>query len=210
MPCRDGAILKGEDMKNVRFLFVFVAVIAVLLTACGGPAPASEPAPVVEQPPAAEPTTAPPTAAPVEPAAPAQPQYAPFCEAAAATGCQAPAVQMLDNKYCIEKVPYAIMSVPAGTTYQSLDPDMECVDQLNADGSLRVTCHSVTSKSLISYDLKVCNGACSAPALDMSSGQCPEGYGYDAASMCCSAPAPSSSDGCTTYTVDLGACPNPQ
>ena len=152
-------------MKNVRFLFIFVAVIAILLTACGA-APAAEPAPVVEQPPAAEPTTAPPAAAPVEsaaPAEPAQPQYAPFCEAAAATGCEAPAVQMLDNKYCIEKVPYAIMSVPAGTTYESLDPDMECVDQMHSDGNLRVTCHSSRVNRLVSYDLKVCNGACSAP-----------------------------------------------
>jgi hypothetical protein len=117
---------------------------------------------------------------------------------------------MLDNKYCIEKVPYAIMSVPAGTTYESLDPDMECVDQLHSDGNLRITCHSVSSKQLISYDLKVCNGSCSAPALQMDTGQCPEGYGYDAASQCCAAPEPASGDGCTTYTVDLGACPDPQ
>ena len=156
-------------MKNVRILFVFVVAVLFLLTACGGGAPA-EPAPVVEQPPAVEPPPAelPPTepAPPPEPAPPepTQPQYAPFCEAAPA-GCEAPSVEMLDNKYCIEKVPYAIMSVPAGTTYESLDSDLECVDQLHSDGSLRVTCHSVTSKQLWSYDIKVCNGACSAPAL---------------------------------------------
>lgn len=201
-------------MKAARFLFISVVVATVLLTACGGPAPAAEPAPVVEQPPVVvEPTNPPPVVEPVEPAAPAepaQPQYAPFCEAAAATGCEAPTITLIDNKYCIEKVPYAIMSVPAGTTYESLDPDMVCVDQLHSDGNLRVTCHSVTSKQLISYDLKVCNGACSAPALEMGTGQCPEGYGYDPANMCCSAPSPSSGDGCTTYTVDLGGCPEPQ
>ena len=193
-------------MKTVRFLFIFVVVTIFLLTACDVQTPAAEPAPVVEQPqePAPAPTLVPPSPAPAEPV---QPQYAPFCEAAAPTGCEAPTVEMLDNKYCIEKVPYAIMSVPAGTTYESLDPDLECVDQLHTDGSLRVTCHSLTSKQLWSYDLKVCNGACSAPALEMGTSQCPEGYGYDSASMCCAAPSPASGDGCTTYTVDLGACP---
>jgi hypothetical protein len=197
-------------MKTTRFLFLFVAVAAILLTACGGPAPAAEPAPVVEQP-VVEPTVPPPPPEPAEPAPaePTQPQFAPSC-VAGPTGCEAPTVEMVDNKYCVEKVPYAIMAVPAGTTYESQDPDMECVDQLINDGSMRITCHSVTGKELWSYDMKVCNGACTAPALQMGTGQCAEGYGYDAANMCCSAPAPASGDGCTIYTVDLGACPEPQ
>ena len=199
-------------MKTTHILFVFVFTAIFLLTACGGAAPA-EPAPAAEQPPVEEPPTAePPSPEPVEPTEapppePTEPQYAPLCQAAPAT-CEAPTVEMLDNKYCIEKVPYAIMSVPAGTTYEPLDPDMACVDQLHSDGSLRITCHSVSSKQLISYDLRLCNGSCSAPDLQMGTGQCQEGYGYDAANQCCAAPSPSSSDGCTTYTVDLGACPD--
>jgi hypothetical protein len=117
---------------------------------------------------------------------------------------------VLDNKYCIEKVPYVIMSAPAGTTYESLDPDMECVEQMHSDGTLRITCHSVTSKSLISYDMQVCDGNCSAPALQTGTGQCPEGYGYDPNSQCCAMPAPAGGEGCTTFTVDIGACPDPQ
>jgi len=196
-------------MKTVRFLFIFAVVTIFLLTACDVEKPATELVPIVEQPqePAPAPTSVPPSAAPVEPATQAQPQYAPFCESVAPTGCEAPTVEMLDNKYCIEKVPYAIMAVTAGTTYESLDPDFKCVDQLHNDGSLRVTCHSLTSKQLWSYDLKVCNNACSAPTLQMGTGQCPESYGYNSASMCCAAPSPASGDGCTTYTVDLGGCP---
>jgi len=192
-------------MKTARSLFVFMVVAIFVLTACDVETPTPEPSPVVEQP--QEPAPTPTSAAPTEPAAPTQPQYAPFCETVAPTGCEAPTIEMLDNKYCIEKVPYAIMSAPAGTTYESLDTDLDCVDQLHSDGDLRVTCHSVTSKEEWSYDIKVCNSACSAPALQMGTGQCPEGYGYDAASLCCAAPSPASSDGCTTYTVDLGGCP---
>ena len=196
-------------MKTSRVLFVLLVATLFLLTACGGGAPA-EPAPAQEQPTVELPPTAAP--APVEPtqppaaAEPPQQQFAPFCETAA-TGCEAPSVEMLDNSYCIEKVPYAIMSVPAGTTYESLDPDLNCVDQLHSDGNLRITCHSVTSKQLWSYDIKVCNSACAAPALQMGTDQCPEGYGYDAANTCCAAPSPSSGDGCITYQVDIGACP---
>lgn len=207
-------ILKGVEMKTAKVLFIFVVASTFMLTACGSAAPAAEPAPVVEQPTAVvQPTSPPPPPQPTvalvepQPAAPAQPQYAAFCEAAAPTGCEAPAVTMIDNKYCVNKVPYAIMSVAAGTTYQSQDPDMECVDQMNSDGTLRVTCHSISGKQLWSYDMKVCNGSCTAPALQMGTGQCPEGYGFDAANQCCSAPSPSSSDGCSIYKVDLGACP---
>jgi hypothetical protein len=200
-------------MKTARILFVFMVAALFVMTACGGGATA-EPAPVAEQPQVVEqpPTAVPPAPPPAEPTAlpePTQPQFAPFC-AAAPAGCAAPTVELLDNKYCIEKVPYVIMSVAAGTTYESQDPDMQCVDQLHSDGSLRVSCHSVTGKELWSYDLQVCNGACSAPALQMDSGQCPDGYGYDPANLCCAAPAPSGGDGCTTYRVDIGACPEPQ
>jgi hypothetical protein len=113
---------------------------------------------------------------------------------------------MLDNSYCVEKVPYAIMSVPAGTTYESEELDFQCRDQMHSDGTMRVTCHSVTGKQLSSFELQLCNSACSTPALQMGTGQCPEGYGYDQTNTCCAAPPPASSDGCTVYKVDLGAC----
>ena len=199
-------------MKTARVLFVFVVAALFLLTACAGSTP-TEPTPA-EQLPVTGPTATP---APVEPTntvepptpVPTQPPYAPFCDTSPA-GCETPTVKMLDNKYCIAKIPYAIMSVPFDTTYESPDPDLQCIDQMHSDGSLRLTCHSATGKELYSYDIKVCNGACSAPALQIGTGQCPEGYGYDPANMCCAAPIPASGDGCTTYTVDLGACPKPQ
>jgi len=197
-------------MKSSYILFSVIVVSLVLLTACGGGATPPEPVSAEEQPaepaaPAAQPTTVAPVEPPSQTEAP-QPQYAPFCETTSATSCEAPTVRMLDNEYCIDKVPYAIMAVPAGTTYESQDPDMVCVDQMVGD-EMRITCHSVTSKELWSYDLKVCNGACSAsPSLQMSTDQCPDGYGFDATSQCCAAPESASEAGCVIYRVDLGDC----
>lgn len=198
-------------MKTTRLLFYIVTASLALLTACVGGTAQPESAPAENQPAleSTEPDTQPPTAAvsetPPQTEAP-QPEYAPFCETTSATGCEAPTVRMLDNAYCIERVPYAIMAVPAGTSYESQDPDMDCVDQM-VDDELRITCHSVTSKELWSYNLKVCNSACSpAPSLQMDTGQCPEGYGFDTASQCCAAPEPASEASCIFYQVDLGSC----
>jgi hypothetical protein len=196
-------------MKTPRVLFVFLAVTVFLLTACGGTSPTTEPTATLELAAIEEPTVQPPTVAPVEPSlvepTPSQPQFAPFCDTAS-SGCEAPVVTMLDNSYCVEKVPYAIMSVPAGTTYESEELDFQCRDQMHSDGTMRVTCHSVTRKQLQSFELRLCNSACKVPALQTGTGQCPEGYGYDPANTCCAAPPPASNDGCTVYKVDLGAC----
>lgn len=202
-------------MKTPRFLFVVVAAAAFWTAACGRTPPTVEATmPPVELSPVVEPTSPPATLAPVEASAEAspvdptatQPQYAPFCQAAS-TGCEAPTVTMLDNSYCVEKVPYAIMSVPAGTRYESNNLDFQCRDQMHSDGTMRVTCHSVTGKQQWSYDLRLCNSACNVRPLQLGTGQCEQGYGYDPVKMCCAAPPPANSDGCTVYSVDLGACP---
>lgn len=201
-------------MKMPRFLTELLAVISFLLAACGGNPPAVEATatreqPPVEQTPVEEPTTQLPATKPVESLTalptPTQPQYAPFCEIAS-DGCESPVVTMLDNSYCVEKIPYAIMSVPAGTTYESEELEFQCRDQMHSDGTMRVTCHSVTGKQLTSFELQLCNSACNVPALQMGTGNCPDGYGYDSSNSCCAAPPPASSDGCTVYKVDLGAC----
>jgi hypothetical protein len=200
-------------MKTPRFLFVVATVASFLWGACAGPPSTPEPTAAVEQslqPTVVKPTIPPPTTSPiVPPTGPTQPQYAPFCESAP-PACGAPIVTILDTSYCVDKVPYAIMSVQPGTTYETPDLDFQCVDQMHSDGTMRVTCHSVTGKQLWSFDLQFCNSACNTPALQMGTGQCPEGYGYDSAKTCCAVPVPANADGCTVYQVDLGACPDAQ
>ena len=191
-------------MKKLIVLLVLSLSLLLVLSACGsGPAPTPEVVVVKEtvvvEVPAAAPTSEPAAAAP------AAPQYAPMC-AAAPAGCEPPVIEMGDNSFCNEKQVYAIMSAPGNTSYESTDPAMKCVDQVHADGTLRITCW-VPGDQLLAYDMKVCNTDCAAPALDMNSGQCQEGYGYDAANNCCAqASAGGEEAGCTLYTVNIGTC----
>lgn len=194
-------------MKNT--LVVLFLTVGLLLAACV-PAATPVPAPLPTQPPPVmeQPTQAPPPPTAEPPPQPPAPQYAPFCQSAPAA-CQPPTVELRDNAFCVEKIPYAILAVPAGTTYESQDAEMECIDQITADGSLRITCHSKKGKQLWSYNLKVCNSACQAPALQMGGGQCPEGYGFDATNQCCAvSPASGQEAGCIIYRVDIGGCPS--
>jgi hypothetical protein len=196
-------ILKGETMKNITVLFALMLVLLLALSACGTAPPPTAEVVVVKETVVVEATAEAPAAEPAA-AQPAAPQYAPMC-AAATADCAPPEIEMGDNAYCNEKQVYAIMSASAGTTYESIDPAMKCVDQVHADGSLRITCW-IPGKQLLAYDMKVCNSACAAPQLDMNSDQCQEGYGYDAANHCCAQPPAGGEVGCTLYTVNIGTC----
>lgn len=136
-----------------------------------------------------------------------QVDYLPFCQVNL-TDCEPPTIRMLDKKWCVKKVPFAIMSAPPGTVYESLDPVMRCQEEIYSDEDIRIVCHS--GQQLWSYDMKVCNGSCYTPELLADTGQCPEGYGVNPDKQCCASLLTDSEVGCTTYQVDIGACPGPK
>jgi hypothetical protein len=129
----------------------------------------------------------------------------PLCKSP--TTCAAPAA--VQNKVdCVNKIPYTNVVVPQGTTYEVLDKsgDFTCSDSgISVGGKPVITCYG---KQLNSFDLKLTNSACGGAALVTGTGQCQQGYGYDAAQKCCS-PVSADSAGSATVKVDLGACPLP-
>lgn len=133
--------------------------------------------------------------------------FAPACQAT--TSCTAPAVAEMDIKpdktYCVKKIPYQNVLVPPGTTFEVLDTSGEftCKDSGTVvDGKVVLTC---TGKQLWTYELKLINPACSVKTLVTGTGQCQEGFGYDAAQNCC-APLSSSDAGSVIIKVNIGAC----
>ncbi|MBN1303524.1 MAG: hypothetical protein JXA13_03740 [Anaerolineales bacterium] len=199
-------------MKSIRlFTSTGLVVAGICLSACAAAGPPPTPQVIVvtatpSAPQAAATATFPPPA--VE--QPTQPNYAPNCPQGAAESCSVPEVEIREYE-CISKQPYTYVSMPAGTTYEVLSPGFTCGDDyLLTDGlTTVVTC---TGPELMVFDLRFCNPACEqAPVLDTSGGQCQDGYGYDAARMCCSQMQQvEAGSGCSQIRVDIKSCPGPK
>ena len=192
--------------KSPYLLLAMTVFVVLIISACSPAAPATQAAP----PPAEVVPTQPPAevVVPTQPAPTAQ-TFAPACQAI--ISCAAPNVKDTEaaTTYCVEKVPYQNISVPPGTTFESLDPtgEFKCQDSGTVvDGKNILTC---SGKELTAYDLKLTNSACGASALATGTGQCQDGQGYDAAQNCC-APLTDASAGSVTIKVNMGACPGPQ
>ncbi len=131
-------------------------------------------------------------------------QSAPLCASdPIASACSAPLAEVRD-KFCVQKIPYTQIALPVGTTFEPVGPLLICTDEGIRGGMQIITCRSPQIN--YSYDLKVCNSACSAASgLTVGTGQCSEGYGYSAANACCW-PVPTTDAGCALFKVDIGTC----
>ena len=134
-------------------------------------------------------------------ASPTSIPQAPVCSADPLAGaCSVPSAGTL-SKSCIKKVPYTLVGISPGSSLEILDAGMTCKDEKVRAGVQQFSC---TGQQLISYDIKVCNSTCTA-ALETGTGQCAEGYGYNAAAGCCW-PVSDVEAGCIMYKVDIGGC----
>ncbi len=109
---------------------------------------------------------------------------------------------------CVKKVPYTNVLVPVGTTFEVLDQsgDFMCLDTgVVVNGKEVLSCHGT---ELYSFQLRLTNTACTGTSLATGTGQCEDGYGYDAEQKCCT-PLSGASTGSTIVSVNLGACPLP-
>jgi hypothetical protein len=133
-------------------------------------------------------------------------ELAPICQGGSA--CQAPSAEQYAID-CVNKIPYTNVLVEPGTAFEVLDTsgDFTCNQTAYSVGGKTVV--SCFGRQLYSFDLKLTNTACGGAELQTGTGQCEQGYGYDAAQQCCS---PVSSDGgnSTVVRIDLGGCPLPQ
>jgi len=182
-----------------NFTLVSVFVLTFMLTGCVTvfvPVDTPTPAPTA----IILATNLPPTETLVPP--PTSVQFAPFCSVdPLAAACSSPSVAEL-SKACIKKVPYTLVALPPGATFEIVGTGMTCKDEGLRAGKRNISC---TGQELTSYNLKVCDPACSAALLETDTGQCPEGYGYSAAAGCCWS-VPTLKAGCVIYKVDIGGC----
>jgi len=190
--------------KTKYFLATLAALVTALASSCGSAPTATQQAapPSVAQPTVIAPL---PLEPPTQPA-PAAPSFAPACPPAAA--CSAPAATDVAaiNTYCSEKVPYQNIFLDPGTAFEPVDAsgELKCKDSGTVVKGKRVI--SCTGKPLWTYELKLTNIACGATHLATGTGQCQEGFGYDAAQSCC-VPVNAANNASVTVKVNIGACP---
>jgi hypothetical protein len=108
----------------------------------------------------------------------------------------------------VNKIPYTNVLVEPGTSFEVLDKsgDFTCNDSRTVvDGKTVISCFG---RELYRFDLKLTNTACGGSNLQTGTGQCQDGYGFDAAQQCC-APVGGDAPGSIVVSVELGACPLP-
>ena len=173
-----------------------LVAVSLLLVVIGAACSAASPT-------AAVPSNQQPVAAASNPQATSS--LAPVCQSA--TSCEAPIAVQYEID-CTKKIPYTNVVVPAGTTFEVVDKsgNFSCADSGQVvNGKDVIACHGT---QLQSFDLKLTNPSCGGGTLDTGTGQCQDGFGFDAAQKCC-APLSAGAGGSTTVTVDLKACPLP-
>lgn len=190
-------------MKRTLVLALAILASSLVLSACLTVfVPVSTPTP---GPTAIElPTLAPTSSLPLQTAAPAatSSQFAQMCAVdPLVTSCAVPPVEQRD-KFCVKKYPYVLIAAPPGVTFEPASPGLKCTDEGLRGGEQIISC---TGPELFSYNLKVCNAACNASALDTAGGKCPAGYGYAVEGGCCW-PVPTTDAGCVLFKVDVGTC----
>jgi hypothetical protein len=197
--------------KNWIVVLSAAVLMGLVLSGCASATQAPQAPAEVQPPQQPEPVQVQPTQGAQAPAEPAAQTFAPVCQTGA-SGCSAPVVANEDanDGYCVKKIRYHNILVPPGTTFEPIDStgDFKCFDQNQVEDGMNVI--SCTGDQLISYQLKLTNSSCGGGSnLQTGTGQCQDGYGFDATNQCCAA-LDSGSGGSTTITVNIGACPGPQ
>lgn len=139
----------------------------------------------------------------------ATPKFAPFCQPSSASvltptpfQCEIPLAEQ-SSAYCSNKVPYNLIVVNEGSTYESLSENIECSDADMIDGKQFLTC---TGPMGFPFELRVCDPACAIPTFPAGTSNCPQGYSFNDLLNCCEqAPQPLDQN-CVTLSLQTRRC----
>ncbi len=109
------------------------------------------------------------------------------------------------DQFCVNKVPYTLIAIPAGDTYQITTPGIICDDAGVKKGFQLLTC---TGPQSYTFNLQVCSAACAVPTSAVTatpSPRCPSGYDYLPDHQCCQA-ATNNQNGCVTLSFNTSSC----
>lgn len=109
------------------------------------------------------------------------------------------------DQFCVNKIPYTLIAIPAGYGYQVTSAGFKCDEAGVKSGFQLLTC---TGPRSYTFHVQVCNTTCAIPTvtatLAAASGRCPSGYDYLADRQCCQAAV--TPNGCVTLSFDTSSC----
>ena len=139
---------------------------------------------------------------------PATPAFAPFCKPDAATSipmsslCRLPIAEA-GSAFCVKKIPYNLIYINAGATYEVLTPGFRCSDGgMKGDRQLL----SCIGPMATNFGVSVCDPACAAPTIPANITQCPQGFNYNDLQGCCTQQPKQVNQNCVTLSIESTSC----
>ena len=134
-------------------------------------------------------------------------EFAPICEPGAAlvptpAECQLPIAEQR-SVFCTHKVPYNLIVMNEGATYQVLSDSFRCLDEGVKDGKQRISC---TGPMSTSFELRVCDPACAVPTVQAEITGCPAGYVFNTVLGCCTQDLQPVDQGCIVLSLGTRSC----
>ncbi len=124
----------------------------------------------------------------------------PFAPACAANIVIPTPVVEETNNICVQKIPYTGISIPAGATFESLNPEFSCAIETTKNGKTVISCRG---KPSFAFDLKIC----APPVLSSADlGKCSQDAAFDKSNQCCVAVPPEGA-GCIIFRANIRSCP---
>jgi hypothetical protein len=195
-----GAIGMNKIWKSIIFTGLLLTGITTACSSMNTETPAPTASSTATSTPAATPTESAPTVSPT-------PEFAPFCEAGAASvlpsvQCQIPVVKE-SSTFCAEKDPYNLLIMNQGLTYEAITKGFRCSDAGIKDGMQMVTC---TGRMATDFEINVCDPACVVPTVQAENTQCPQDYNYNNLQGCCTQEAQLVNQNCTAFKFKTTSC----
>jgi len=137
------------------------------------------------------------------------PKFAPFCQPSSANvftptpfQCQVPVAEQ-SSLYCADKVPYNLVLINEGSTYEVLNEEVTCNEAGTKDGRQLLTC---TGPMAFSFDLRVCDPACAIPTFQASTTHCPQYYTFNDTLNCCEQEPQPVDQNCVVLKLQVKTC----
>jgi hypothetical protein len=163
--------------------------------------------------------TSTPTASPTETTVPAPtefvspdsgtPKFAPFCESSSANvftptpfQCQVPIAEQ-SSTFCSSKVPYNLILVNEGSTYEISNEEVTCSEAGMKDGRQILTC---TGPMASYFELRVCDPACAIPTFQAETTHCPQDYHFNELLQCCEQKPQPVDQNCVVLKLQTKSC----